>query len=107
MNRIRSISYLDNNGKRQRLYVDERTGYFNFPLDNQNDRRAKYQMYGLSAVLLVDAVRRYDPVLELENRDRVRVCQGGDGTSVRVEAICICESHDKYYRNKKNKGIRS
>lgn len=106
MSLIKSISFLDKDEKRQRLYANDRTGYFHHET-NVMPGRARYQTYGVSAVTLVEAVKEGDPVLELEDGNRVRVCQGGHPAGIRVDALCICEAHDKHYLKKRAKGIVS
>ena len=106
MNHIKSISFLDKDENRQRLYVDERTGYFHYRLDNGLGT-PRYQTYGVSAVMLIEAVKDGDPVLELDSGNRVRVYQGGHPDGVRIDALCICESHDKYYLSRRGKGVIS
>ena len=106
MNRIKSISFLDKDEKRQRLYANERTGYFHYRLDGRPGA-ARYQTYGVSAVMLIEAIKDGDPVLELDDGNRVRVCQGGHPDGIRVDALCICEAHDKYYLSKRSKGVLS
>jgi hypothetical protein len=48
---------------------------------------------------LVDWVLAGDPVLTLRGGDKVRVGQGGS-TQIRVEALCLIETHDEYYLKK-------
>ena len=106
MNRIKSISFLDKDDQRQRLYADERTGYFHYKLD-KGFGAPRYQTYGVSASMLIEVIKDGDPVLELDDGNRVRVCQGGHPDGIRVDALCICESHDKYHLAERSRGVVS
>ena len=110
---IKSISYLDAKNKRHRVRCDS-YGRFNFPIDKGNSSVRKYvdagqgrykpSGYGLRAMSFIEAVKEGDPVLELEDGYRVRVCQGGSPEYIRTDAKCVCDYHDDYYRKKLSGG---
>ena len=95
--RIKSISFLDKEEKRQRVFSDD-NGFFPVRITGSSAIR-DYPMK-LNAKELVARVFEGDPVIELFDRSRLRVRQGGTG-HMRVDAECVIMSHDKHYAKKR------
>ncbi len=93
---IKSISFLDTKDKRRRAHADMNG---TFPVMVSGTGTVRDYRTRLTAKELVARVFDGDPVLELIDRSRMRVRQGGTG-KMRVDAECAIISHDEYYRDK-------
>ncbi len=99
---IKSISFLLG-GTRYRLQANDQ-GKFPIYTKRQEDRLGrntpgKY-IGSKTAEEIVYMFLDGDPVLELMDLNKIRVCQG-NSTEIRTAAISIVETHDAFYKKKR------
>jgi hypothetical protein len=96
---IKSISFLLN-GHRYRLASDNQG---KFPIYSKQQEYPRTPAKYIGAKTAEEIVHMFvdgDPVLELLDLSRVRLCQG-NSTEIRIAAISIVESHDAYFKKKR------
>jgi hypothetical protein len=85
---ITHISWLLNNKRAQVSAVGGK-----FPVRNPSTKNYVYYLTAREFIKLPHVLSG-DPVILLDDGDRVRVCQGGCPNTIRVDAECMLISHD-------------
>jgi hypothetical protein len=87
--KIEQISWIWDNKRVQVSSVEGK-----FPVRHPRDANYLYYLTAVEFVRLPHVLSG-DPVIILNDGDRVRMCQGGDPKALRVDAECMLMSHDK------------
>lgn len=86
---IKYISFLRDNGTREKTYADKATG--KFPLQ-------KYTRGSAYEFCEQDKVKHSDPTLNLNDGDKVRVYMGGDPSLYTAYALAAIERHQSLFQ---------
>jgi len=92
--KIQHISFLYH-GTRHRSMVNM-MGKFPLKASYHESRSARSSQMTAKAFVNHPIVRNSDPVLNLDNGDKLRVYLGGDSSHMVVQAISVIEMHDDY-----------
>jgi len=97
--KIQHISFL-HNGTRHRSMVNM-MGKFPLKASYHQTRSARSSQMTAQTFVKHPIVRDSDPVLNLDNGDKLRVYLGGDSSHMVVQAISVIETHDDHAAIKK------
>ena len=90
---INYISYLRDNGTREKTYADKSTGKFELQ---------KYTRGSAYEFCEQEKVKHSDPTLNLNDGDKVRVYMGGDPSLYTAYALATIERHQSLFQPKRS-----
>ena len=98
MSKIKSISYLPQDNRERSKIEASRDGTFRLPMvySYYGETRTEYRNLTAKQAIEHKRIKHHDPVLTMENGNKVRVFQGGDSSYLPASVEGIILKHDNH-----------